>query len=267
MRRGFFAALVFDVLIFAFLLIAITSWKNHPRLFAVLGAGLPIGLILVLCGGALLYYHKFPDMRELECQDQAAERAPRFLEYRSRHTLLGLPLIHVRAGAPIGEIPRWAVGWIAIGNRAAGVLFAAGAVSVGAVSIGGFPIGLIAMGGASVGLFATGIVAVGLLAIGAVVVGAIAVGGAAIGILAGGGVATGWVGAVGGIAVAHDFALGGLTLAAHANDPAAQDYLGRFPWLNLGNLDYLNWATVVCWLPVLLVLGLKRWMKKRGFSH
>ncbi len=89
-----------------------------------------------------------------------------------------------------------AKGWIAIGDRAYGILFAAGGVAVGCISMGGAAIGVIAIGGA----------AVGLLAFGGFALGDLAIGGGAIGILAAGGVATAWIGAEGGLAVARQFA-------------------------------------------------------------
>ena len=58
-------------------------------------------------------------------------------EYKSRRTLLGLPLVHVNLGR-YGI--RWARGIIAVGNVATGGL-AIGGLSAGLVSIGGFSLG------------------------------------------------------------------------------------------------------------------------------
>ncbi len=61
------------------------------------------------------------------------------MEYRSRTTLLGLPLLHVAI----------AVGGIAIGGASLGAL-ALGGAALGLVAIGGLAVGLVAVGGAAV---------------------------------------------------------------------------------------------------------------------
>jgi predicted Zn-dependent peptidase len=152
--------------------------------------------------------------------------------------------VHLRTGARPGEKMGTAKGWIAIGDRAYGILFAAGAVAVGGISMGGVAVGLIAIGGASVGL----------LAVGGFALGGLAMGGGAIGIVAAGGVATGLIGAEGGLAVAREFALGGKALAQHANDPAAREYFGQFPWMDLTKAGNRSWFLTLCWLPMLLVI-------------
>jgi hypothetical protein len=166
-----------------------------------------------------------------------------FREYRSRWTLLGLPLVHVRCGARPGEKVRPAIGWIALGDRAFGILFAAGAVSVGGISFGGISAGLVALGGVSAGLFA----------IGGLALGALALGGTAIGFVAAGGLATGWLGAEGGLAVAREFAVGGHALARYANDDAARAFFAQYPWLDLTQAANRNWFIALCWLPMVLV--------------
>ena len=97
---------------------------------------------------------------------------PYHYEYRSKCTLLGLPLVHIHLGYGL----RRARGIIAIGNVATG-LVAIGGFSAGLLSIGGLGIGLLtlaglaagglAVGGAAVGQYAGGAAAFGsLLAIG-----------------------------------------------------------------------------------------------------
>ncbi|MBP7419639.1 MAG: hypothetical protein KA911_13600, partial [Xanthomonadales bacterium] len=72
-------------------------------------------------------------------------------------------------------------------------------------------------------------VAVGLLPIGGVSLGLYALAGAAFGWFAIGGYAVGWSGAVGGVAIAREFAGGGSAFAAHANDAVALARIGE--WL------------------------------------
>ncbi|HND55238.1 MAG TPA: sigma-70 family RNA polymerase sigma factor, partial [Pirellulaceae bacterium] len=166
----------------------------------------------------------------------ARERAARIEGriYRSRMEFLGRPLIDIQVSDPaIGCMPRTigtntntespsasdlasaedrqcddarrtttgprtARGWIAIGDRADGILLA----------IGGRARGLIAFGGLSFGLVSIGGVAVGGVAIGGVGVGVIGLGGLGLGAIAFGGLAIGWQ-AMGGAALAYDFACGG----------------------------------------------------------
>jgi RNA polymerase sigma factor (sigma-70 family) len=150
-----------------------------------------------------------------EARGQAPD--PHCVEHRSAGSFLGLPWYHLRFGMPGPEAPP-VRGWIAIGDRAVGVL-AMGNVSVGLVSLGAFATGGLAIGG----------VAVGLLPIGGVSLGLYALAGAAFGWFAIGGYAVGWSGAVGGVAIAREFAGGGSAFAAHANDAIALVRIGE--WL------------------------------------
>src|SRR5262249_48388135 len=95
------------------------------------------------------------------------------MNYVSRTKLFGLPLIHVTAGRMVnGRIEKGvAKGWIAIGDKAFGVLFAMGRVAVaiipmGALSIGVIPSGLCALGLYSMGIFSFGVMAQGAFAFG-----------------------------------------------------------------------------------------------------
>ena len=130
---------------------------------------------------------------------------PYHYEYRSKCTLLGLPLVHIHLGYGL----RRARGIIAIGNVATG-LVAIGGFSAGLLSIGGLGIGLLTLAGLAAGGLAVGGVAFGLLAAlggGAFSLGAalggcavsrfVAVGGAAVGQYAGGAAAFGSLLAIG----------------------------------------------------------------------
>lgn len=120
-------------------------------------------------------------------------------EYKSKRTLFGLPLVHIR-----------------LGNRGIGVakgILAIGNVAVGVIALGGFSLGLFSVGGFAFGLlFALGGWAVGALALGGLAIGLIALGGGALGLFAMGGGAVG-VYAAGGGAIASEIAIGG---SAHA---------------------------------------------------
>ena len=155
---------------------------------------------------------------------RAAQGGPptHFREFRSAATLFGWPLYHVRYGTPPVDAPP-VRGWVAVGDRATGLLFAMGNVSCGLVSVG-----VVATGGLCVGG-----VAFGLVPMAAVALGVLPLGGAAFGMLSIGGFSAGWAGAVGGLAIARDFAAGGFAIAQHANDAIAHEWLAAWlpPWL------------------------------------
>jgi hypothetical protein len=163
------------------------------------------------------------------------------MAYQSTLRLLGLPLVHVAPGrlengAHVRGVAR---GWIAVGDVAFGVLFAAGGFAVGGVGIGGVALGVLSLGGLSVGL----------LALGGLAIGGVAAGGG--GALAwwtafGGGAIAVW-GAMGGLAVAQKFAIGGLAIAPHANDAAARQFFAEkaIPGAGEAFLRYGRWALVL----------------------
>jgi RNA polymerase sigma factor (sigma-70 family) len=170
-------------------------------------------------------------------------------QWRSRWSLLGLPLIDIsfsspdlgslvaKATAPPPGKPRVARGWIALGDRAHGLLFACGGTAIGGIAIGGVSAGLLAIGGAAAGLVSIGGGAVGGLALGGGAIGALACGGGTLGWWALGGLAFGWMAwgggafawraAAGGLAYAHDMAVGGKAIAAHANDAVARGFVSH----------------------------------------
>lgn len=134
----------------------------------------------------------------------------RVIEYKSKVTLLGIPLIHVKLNR-YGR-PSVARGIIAIGTFSVGVI-SIGAVPFGLISLGGAAFGVISLGGLAVGLLmAMGGIAAGALALGGVAVGLGAIGGVALGDIAIGGVARGTV------AVGADVA-GRYTLLTHHIGP------------------------------------------------
>lgn len=143
-------------------------------------------------------------------------------EYKSKRTLLGLPLVHINYGHGL----RRAKGIIAIGNIATGWV-ALGGVTLGFFSLGGLSFGLLlALGGVALGAVAVGGVAAGLATLGAVALGLLAWGGVACGMYCAGGVALASRVAVGSVACAP--------LAIGAVADGAQTF--TLP-LNAGQLD------------------------------
>lgn len=126
-------------------------------------------------------------------------------------------------------------GWIALGERAYGVLFAIGNVAVGGIAIGAVSVGVISAGGLAVGGLAFGGLTCGVIGIGGLGTGMFAFGGLALGWMAFGGGALAWRAAKGGVALAHDFAVGGYANAMHANDLAAKNFIEQGWLFKLGD--------------------------------
>jgi RNA polymerase sigma factor (sigma-70 family) len=145
----------------------------------------------------------------------AGEYPPAAYEYRSRWSLLGLPLIHVRLGDRFDVLRGPTKGWIAIGSsHAAGVIFASGGIAVAPVSFGGIAIGLLPFGAIGMGLVSLGAISFGVWSFGAL----------AVGWQVDAGLGIAWNAAMGGIAFAHDFAVGGIVHAAQANTEIAGQF-------------------------------------------
>jgi RNA polymerase sigma factor (sigma-70 family) len=173
--------------------------------------------------------------------------------YRSRQSFLGLALVNIQLTSDLAASQEPVCGWIAIGGSAIGGLFAFGGMAIAPISLGGLALGGIAIGGCSGGLLAAGGFAAGIWAFG----------GMAEGWQAAGGLVLGWKAAIGGLACAHDFAVGGMVHALHANDAAARDFVQRqFFYRNPKTARALLWwGPALVWLPPLLILG---WIQHRS---
>ena len=86
--------------------------------------------------------------------------------------------------------------------------------------------------------------------------GLVAIGGLAAGLVALGGAAFGWAAALGGLAVAREFALGGTAMGAHANDAAAREFFQQAPArMALALLQHARWLGLLVLIPI--VVGLR----------
>ena len=235
---GFIA--LFDLLIF---------WAVRHRLAhsSWLAAAF-VALSIAFTGSAAwLMISMFRDRRRLVAEREAAgiSREAGFpsWEYRTRLQLLGLPFIHIRLGDNFGWKPQPVKAWIAAGDRAYGLLFAFGGVAIAPMAIGGCAIGLLSWGGFAAGLFALGGFSLGWWAIG----------GMAYGWKVFAGCAFAWRGAMGGIAIAHDFANGGYACALHANDKVGNHWLWSHPFFRITDYagDHLQWLNLLWVLPLL----------------
>ena len=243
-------------------------WQRNPKLFIVVAVVIPLGYGIIL----VITRRRFNDAAS-RIRDEESQLHPELIpdktstapllcglafnspwEYRSRATLLGLPLVHCRSGKLPGQKSQPAVGWIACGEKAYGILFATGGVAVGGISMGAASLGLISLGGFSAGL----------LTFGGFALGAISFGGFAVGLIASGGFAFAWHAAFGGIAAAHELAAGGAALAGHANDVVAREFFQRHPWLNIQRARTLQVFWIVCFLPLALQLfNIIMWRRKQ----
>jgi heme exporter protein D len=137
-------------------------------------------------------------------------------EYRSRSSLFGLPLVHVRIGDRFDVVRGPVKAWIAVGgSHTIGVIFASGGLAIAPISFGGIAIGLLPIGAITIGIFAYGACCLGVWAYGAAAVGWQ--------VFCGCGIA--WNAAMGGRVLAHDFAVGGIVHAAQANTQIAFQYV------------------------------------------
>jgi hypothetical protein len=164
-------------------------------------------------------------------------------EYRSKFVLFGLPFIHVRVSGGLTMPVMPVKAWIASGDYAVGLLFASGNLAIAPVSIGASAIGLLSFGGCTVGLLSLGGLSVGLWSFGALAFGWQVFGACAIA----------WNAANGGIAIAHNFAVGSIAHALQANNHAAryyfqQDLLFHHP---RRLLLYLAWLNLLWVIPML----------------
>ena len=104
-------------------------------------------------------------------------------EYKSKASVFGLPLVHVKFGGGNGKVRLRDAAWgiIAVGNLAFGVvsvgIFSAGVLSFGVLSLGLlFSLGIISLGAMAVGVVAMGIVTGGISSVGIYATGVAAAG-------------------------------------------------------------------------------------------
>jgi RNA polymerase sigma factor (sigma-70 family) len=253
--------IVFCVVFCSLIFVGNRFWKTHP--LAITTGLIALSIAYVIALFSLILGHN-RQLRQIRAEEAAAGRAepppassPMQFEYRSKRTLLGLPLIHACSGLGPDGKRRVAKGWFAYGDIAYGVI-AVGGVSVGVISLGGLAFGLIGIGGAALGLVGFGGVAVGGLTFAGLAIGYWAIGGCAVGYLAYGGSALAWHAAMGGAAVAREFALGGAAFAPHANDAVAMNAIRALPFFQNAKFIMAN-LSLLAWLPmgVLIWQGLR----------
>lgn len=198
-------------------------------------------------GWTWLFFRSMRKQAELRAAER--ERQPeRFLdprfkkgsktaEYKSRATFCGVPLVHVRFGMQEKD-DKPVFGWIAIGDRAIGLLFAWGGLAVGFCAVGAVSVGVLSFGGIGFGILAAGAICYGWWAMGAVSTGVHALGSL---------FASAWETAQGGFMVMSQYvATGQLAVAPHANDAIA--------YLTLYNPDAGRDWLIFCVVVIILTL-------------
>jgi RNA polymerase sigma factor (sigma-70 family) len=183
-------------------------------------------------------------------------------QWTSGWAFLGLPLVDINFGSPApypDSLSRpgahVACGWIALGERAYGIILAVGNIAVGGIALGAVSIGGVAFGALGVGLVGGGGLGVGVLGFGGGAVALFAIGGLAIGWMAFGGLAVAWNAAKGGGALAHDFAVGGSASAAHANDDAARKFVENSWFFRRAESMIAGTERAGGWFPLAILLA------------
>ena len=184
-------------------------------------------------------------LAEILAKEHGGNFPPAAYEFRSRLSLFGLPLVHIRVGDRFDVVRGPVKAWIAIGSSyAVGVVFASGGIAVAPFTFGGIAIGILPFGAVALGIFPIGAVALGVWAYG----------GLAFGwqIFCGAGVA--WSAARGGMAMAHDFAVGGIVHAAQANTEIAKQFFLKNPFFRAAQAlsDHGIWLMLAWIIPLAL---------------
>jgi RNA polymerase sigma factor (sigma-70 family) len=223
-------------------------WWFHakPAVVALLVAQTMVIYFLVIAGFIIA---SLPRRRRYLAAILAEQYGGRFpesaFEYRSRASLFGLPLVHVRIGDRFDVLRGPVKAWIAVGSsHAVGLLFASGGLAVAPLSFGGIAIGLLPFGAVAFGIFPVGAITIGVWAYGAAALAWQAFCGCGVALNA----------ATGGMVVARDFALGGIAHAAQVNTDMARQFIQHQPFFRIAQRisDHSLWLMLLWVIPVSL---------------
>ncbi|MFQ3229931.1 RNA polymerase sigma factor [Reinekea sp.] len=158
-------------------------------------------------------------------------------ELRSKHSLLGIPLFHFQFGMSEHK-NNPAIGWIATGSQAYGILMAWGGLAVAPISVGIISVGVFTVGNVGIGLFACGTAAIGLVAFGASSIAYKAYASLT---------ALGWDSAMSnGFSVAKNAAIGTIAYAEQVNNNIAAE-IGRWQMFE----NHYTWLLVIIAIAVI----------------
>jgi len=218
---------------------------DHSLLFTLLINGLVvIYLVTHFTFGLVALRRRRRYLSEVLAREYAGRFPKPAWEHRSRFSLFGLPLVHICIGDRFDVLKKPVTAWIAVGNFAVGGLFAFGGIAVAPFSVGLCAVGVLPFGAIALGLFVFGGFALGAWTFGVL----------AIGWQASGCCAIAWNAAVGGISLAHDFALGGIAHAAQANNGIARQFIGPNLFFHCSQIiaRFTVWLNLVWVVPVTL---------------
>jgi hypothetical protein len=157
--------------------------------------------------------------------------------------LLGLPLLHIRIGDRFDLVRPPVKAWIAIGSsHAVGMIFAAGGIAVAPICFGGIGIGIVSYSAVALGIISSGPVCLGVWAYGALAIGWQVV--CSCGLA--------WNAVTGGVAIAHDFAIGGIAHAAQANTEIARQFILQAPYFRAAQVVSRYHLWMIWVIPVIL---------------
>lgn len=195
--------------------------------------------------------HRRVNMAKALMEKYGGQFPPSAFEYCSPWGLFGLPLLHIRIGDRFDIMRPPVKAWIAIGSSyAVGIIFASGGIAVAPICFGGIGIGIFSYAGIALGVFSAGPLSLGIWAFGALATGWQ--------VCCGCGLA--WNAALGGVAIARDFAVGGIVHAAQANTEIARQFFQQAPFFRISQFvsDYYLWMIWI--VPTLL----QSWLVKRA---
>lgn len=266
MIKKFFRVILAAILFFCaytMALIVYGRWLalQHPAAYVTLLTGMVAGCVFFCAGGMTWALRQSRKVASAEAAIAEAASLPvgkwgvPHLEYRSRLTLLGLPLVHMRLGRKRGQPIRPVKAWFAMGDFAVGVIGAFGACTIAPISVGACSLGLISLGGLAVGAACWGGLGIGLWAIG----------GCALGWQAYGGCVVAWEAAQGGLAAAHHYALGEVAVAQHVNDAVAKAAMKSSPFFQFARwaVKYAALLNLVWFLPLALLVRKARQLREQ----
>ena len=248
--RKFYGLLIGCIVGFIVFYLALFFWKDaitqySPQLFVGLLVGLAVTQVLSLTGLCFWFSRKERAIAaEMKTFEPPASPLKPAWEYRSPLAPLGWPLVHIRIGGNLVERQKPVKAWIAIGDMAVGLVFAFGGIAVAPICVGGLAIGLFSWAGFAIGGMAWGGLAIGVWALG----------GLALGWQAFGSCAIAWNAAMGGAAVAHDFALGGFAQAAQANNEIAAQVIQPNLFFKSGQVVFRHsaWVNLIWVIPLMI---------------
>jgi len=195
------------------------SATDNIKLYAF---GSQLIVMAFVVGYIYFVYRMFTQTRKLRAQERifnsqaftrpVDQKGAKQREYISKFCLLGAPLFHCQFGmSENGD--KAAFGWIAVGSRAHGLLFAWGGVAIAPISVGIVSLGIISIGAVGVGIIGIGTVGIGVIGFGASAVAYKAYGSLS---------ALGWESAwSNGFSMAQDAALAPIAYATAVNDEQA----------------------------------------------